>query len=394
MDFQLPPEDDRRRLEVREWLAEHPNPSGRDLADGGYVVPHWPKPWGLDADPLSQLIIDDELKRAGVQRPINPIGTGHCGPILVAHGTEEQKRRYIPPMMAGEEIWCQLFSEPGAGSDLASVSTRAVRDGDDFVVNGQKIWTSLGHFAQLGILLARTNPDVPKHDGLSYFIIDMKAPGIEVRPIVDATGWHNEAGGFNEVFFTDVRVPADQLIGEENRGWGLAKETLVNERVTLSRQGAQWGWGPTATDLVDVARERGGVADEVLRDRLAALYIEGEIYRIHGLRQVGDAVTGRGDGRMSSVRKALGDPHGQHVFQVARDLAGSAGVLEDAGPLGAPGGWWAQGFLFSPALTIGGGTSEVLRNIIGERILGLPREPEPDMGRPWSETRNTPAAGG
>jgi alkylation response protein AidB-like acyl-CoA dehydrogenase len=387
MDFQLPPEDDPRRLEVRRWLEAHPNPSGRDLAEGGYVVPHWPKPWGLEADPLTQLVIDDELKRANVQRPINPIGTGHCGPILVAHGTEEQKQRYIPPMLAGEEIWCQLFSEPEAGSDLANVGTRAVRDGDGYVVNGQKIWTSLGHFAQLGILLARTNPDVPKHDGLSYFIIDMRAPGIEVRPIVDATGWHDAAGGFNEVFFTDVHVPADALIGDENRGWQLAKETLVNERVTLSRQGAQWGWGPTAQDLVDLARSRGGVDDEILRDRLAALYIEGEIYRVHGLRVVAAAIAGKSGETRASVRKALGDPHGQHVFQLAKDLSGAAGMLDDGGPLGEPGGWWAQGFLFSPALTVGGGTSEVLRNIIGERVLGLPREPEPDVGRPWAETR-------
>ena len=389
MDLELPPDDDPRRLEVREWLAEHPSPSGRELADAGYVVPHWPRPWGLDADPLHQLVIDDELKRADVQRPINPIGTGHCGPILVSHGTEEQQARYVPPMLAGEEIWCQLFSEPGAGSDLAGVGTRAIRDGDDYVVNGQKIWTSLAHIAQLGILLARTDPDAPKHDGLSYFIVDMRTPGIEIRPIRDATGWHNEAGGFNEVFFTDVRIPADALIGEEHRGWQLAKETLVNERVTLSRQGAQWGWGPTATDLVDVARDGGGVTDPLLRDRLARLYIEGEIFRLHGLRMVGAAVAGKGDGTMSSVRKALGDPHGQHVFQVAKDLAGSAGMLADAGPLGRDGGWWAQGFLFSPALTIGGGTSEVLRNVIGERILGLPREPEPDVGRPFTETRRT-----
>jgi alkylation response protein AidB-like acyl-CoA dehydrogenase len=384
VDFDLP-EDDPRRVAVRAWLEEHPNASGRDLAEAGYVVPHWPKPWGVEADPLEQLIIDDELKKAGVQRPINPIGTGHCGPILLAHGTDEQRQRYIPPMLAGEEIWCQMFSEPGAGSDLASVATRAVRDGDEYVINGQKIWTSLGHFAQLGILLARTNPDAPKHEGLSYFIVDMKTPGIEVRPIVDATGGHDAASGFNEVFLTDVHIPADCLIGEENRGWQLAKETLVKERLTLSRQGAQWGWGPTATDLVEIARTAGGVTDPMLRDRLAALYIEGEIYRVHGLRMVGAAVAGRSDGTQSSVRKALGDPHGQHVFQLAKDLAGAAGMLSDSGPLGTGSGWWANGFLFSPALTVGGGTSEVLRNIIGERILGLPREPDPDAGKAWSD---------
>jgi alkylation response protein AidB-like acyl-CoA dehydrogenase len=380
VNFELPPEDDPRRLEVRAWLADHPSPSGRDLAESGYLVPHWPKPWGLDADPLTQLIIEDELKRAKVQKPLNPIGTGHCGPILVMHGTEEQKERFIPPMLSGEEIWCQLFSEPGAGSDLASVGTRAHRDGDDFVVNGQKIWTSLAHDAHFGILLARTDPDAPKHEGLSYFIVDMRTPGIEIRPIVDASGWHN----FNEVFFTDARIPADALIGKENAGWGLARETLANERVTLSREGAQWGWGPTAGDLVKLVREQGGAPDQLARDKLVRLYIDGEVLRIYGLRTVAAAISGQ-PGPMASVRKALADPHGQDVFRLANELSGAAGMLNDAGPLGAPGGWWAQGFLFSPALTIGGGTSEVLRNVIGERILGLPREPDPDAGRPWRE---------
>jgi alkylation response protein AidB-like acyl-CoA dehydrogenase len=382
VNFELPSEDDPRRAEVRAWLAEHPNPSGRELADSGYVVPHWPRPWGLDADPLTQLVIEDELKRAKVQKPINPIGTGHCGPILVMHGTEDQKARFIPPMLSGDEIWCQLFSEPGAGSDLASVGTRAQRDGDEFVVNGQKIWTSLAHDAQFGILLARTDPDAPKHEGLSYFIVDMRTPGIEIRPIVDASGWHN----FNEVFFTDARIPSDALIGEENGGWGLARETLANERVTLSREGAQWGWGPTAQDLIKLVREQGGAPDRLSRDKLVRLYIDGEILRIYGLRTVAAAISGQ-PGPMASVRKALADPHGQDVFRLANELAGAAGMLNDAGPVGTPGGWWAQGFLFSPALTIGGGTSEVLRNVIGERILGLPRDPDPDAGRPWREVR-------
>jgi alkylation response protein AidB-like acyl-CoA dehydrogenase len=383
MDFELPPEDDPKRREIRDWLAAHPNPSGKDLADAGYVVPHWPRPWGIDADPLLQLLIDDELKRAGVQRPINPIGTGHCGPILVMHGTAEQQNRYIPPMLSGDEIWCQLFSEPDAGSDLANVATRAERDGDQYIVNGQKIWTSLGHQAHFGILLARTNVGAPKHAGVSYFIIDMKTPGIEVRPIVEMTGQHL----FNQVFFTDARVPAEALIGQENRGWELAKETLANERVTLSRGGAQWGWGPTAADLASVVRERGGVKDAVLRQRLAKLWSEGEILRVHQLRMVAAAVYKRPEGPAASVRKALADPHGRDVFRLSKDLAGTAGMLTDTGPLGSDPGWWATGFLFSPALTIGGGTSEILRNVIGERILGLPREPDVEAGKTWAETR-------
>ena len=183
MSLDLPGEDDPRRRELRAWLAEHPSPTPAQLRDRGLVVPHWPEPWGLDAEPELQLIIDDELKRAGVQRPVNPIGIGHCGPTIVVHGSEDQKQLYLPPMLTGEEMWCQLFSEPDAGSDLANLSTRAVRDGDEYVINGQKIWTSLADVARLGILIARTDPDVTKHTGISYFIIDMDAPGIEVRPI-------------------------------------------------------------------------------------------------------------------------------------------------------------------------------------------------------------------
>jgi alkylation response protein AidB-like acyl-CoA dehydrogenase len=381
MDFELPAEHPARNA-VREWLAEHPTPSPRDLADAGYVVPHWPKPWGLDAGPIEQLLISDELKRANISRPVNPIGIGHCGPILVMHGSEEQKQRYIPPMLAAEEIWCQLFSEPGAGSDLAGVTTRVDKTDNGWVVNGQKVWTSLAHDASFGILLARTNADVPKHQGLSYFLIDMKTPGVEVRPLVEMTGDHL----FNEVFFTDVHIPRDTLIGQEGNGWAMARDTLDNERVTLSRAGLQWGWGPTAEDLVAVARDAGGVKDPVLKMRLVDAYIEHEIIRIHGLRMVAAAVSGR-PGPEASLRKALSDPHGQKTFILSKDLAGAQGMLLESGPLGADPMWWSRGFLFAPALTIGGGTSEVLRNVIAERMLGLPREREEDTDKPWNEAR-------
>jgi len=388
MDLELAPDDDPLRLEIRAWIAEHPEPTGRQLAEAGYVVPHWPRPWGLEADPMTQLVIDDELKRAHVQRPINPIGIGHCGPILVKAGNQEQKDRYLMPMLSADEIWCQLFSEPDAGSDLANVSTRAIKEGEHYIVNGQKIWTSLAHAAKFGILLARTNPDAPKHAGLSYFIVPMDLPGVEVTPIVEMTGMHL----FNQVFFTDVRLPAENLIGEENRGWELAKDTLANERVTLAREGAQWGWGPNARDLINLVKDNGGVSDPVMRQRLAQLYSEGEILRVHSLRMVADRLAGKTLGPEASLRKALSDPHGQHIFQTARDLSGPAGLLKETGPLGTDPTWWANGFLFSPALTIGGGTSEVLRNVIGERILGLPREADPDAGRAWTETRRTKGA--
>ena len=239
VDLGLPGDDDPRRSDVREWLAAHPKPTGRLLAEAGYVVPHWPAPFGRDADPLTQLVIDDELRAAGVRRPVNPIGIGWAGPTLLYAGTAEQKERWLWPLLAGEEFWCQLFSEPGAGSDLAALRTTAARDGDHYVINGQKVWTSYAHIAQWGILLARTDPTATKHAGISYFVCPMRAPGIEVRALVDMTGEH----AFNEVFFTDVRIPADHLVGAENGGWELAKVTLGNERVSLSGEGRAVGDG-------------------------------------------------------------------------------------------------------------------------------------------------------
>ena len=388
MDFELPGEDDPRRKEVRGWLEKHPRPSGRELAEAGYVVPHWPRPWGLDADPIHQLIIDEELRRARVARPANIIGIGWAGPTIIHAGTQEQKDRYLMPIISGEEIWCQLFSEPDAGSDLANLGTRAVRDGDVYVVNGQKIWTSMGHIAKFGILIARTNPDAPKHKGVSYFICPMDLPGITIRPIVDMTSVHS----FNEVFFDDVRIPAENLVGNENEGWGLAKVTLGNERVSLSGEGALWGRGPTANDLLDIVRQRGGVDDPMLRQRLAQLHIEAEVLRLIRLRTVTAAIKGKEPGPEASVRKALADEHGQKIMELAKDLAGTAGMLNDAGPLGDPSGEWAFGYLFAPALTVGGGTSEVQRNIIAERVLGLPHDIDVESGRTWSEARTASAA--
>jgi len=380
LDVDLPAEDDPRRIEVRRWFTENPAPSARDLVAAGYVVPHWPRPYGLDADPALQLIIESEMRRAGVSKPLNPIGIGHCGPIIVALGNDEQKQRYLLPMLAGEELWCQLFSEPGAGSDLANLATRAERDGDIYRINGQKIWTSLADHAKFGILIARTRNDVSKHRGISYFIISMDLPGIEVRPIRNMTG----DAGFNEVFFTDVRVPVENLIGEENLGWGMAKTTLANERVSLSTGGGlQWGYGPSARDLVAHFRDRGGLDDAVARQEVVGAFIEGEILRYHRMRMISAAVN-KSPGPDASLRKALADPHGKRVFTLAKDLMGAGGMLTTNGTFGAE---WDRGFLFSPALTVGGGTSEVLRNIIAERLLGLPHDLDVEQGKTWSETR-------
>jgi len=389
MEIELPSEDDPRRLEVRAWFEAHPKPTPRQLVDAGYVVPHWPLPYGLDAEPELQLIIDDEMRRAGVSRPVNPIGIGHCGPILVALANDEQKDKYIWPMLTGEDMWCQLFSEPGAGSDLANLSTRAERDGDVYIVNGQKIWTSLAERAKYGILIARTDINAPKHVGISYFIIPMDLDGIEVRPIRNMTG----GGGFNEVFFTDVRVPAENLIGEEHRGWGMAKTTLANERVSLSTGGGlQWGHGPSADDLVALVRRHPEAApNAVLRQRLVTAFIEGEILRYHKLRLI-SAQVNKQPGPDASLRKALADPHGKKVFNLAKDLMGAYGMLGIDPALEQEWHQWAGGFLFSPALTVGGGTSEVLRNIIGERLLGLPHDVDVEQGKTWAETRGNVAA--
>jgi alkylation response protein AidB-like acyl-CoA dehydrogenase len=384
MDLDLPPEAEAARAAVRGFLAETLGPDGRPppdwftrLATSGYTAPHWPPPWGRGASPAEQLVIDEELRRAGVGRPENPIGIGWAGPTLVLAGTEEQQRRWLPGLLDGSEVWCQLFSEPGAGSDLASLATTAARDGDEWVVNGQKIWTSLAKQSRFGILLARTDQGGGRR-GISYFVLDMRAPGIDIRPIRQMNG----GADFNEVFLDDVRIPADNLIGAEGDGWRLAKVTLGNERVALSEEGALWGRGPTVGALVDAVRASGRAPLEpVARQRLAAIWTEAEILRILRLRMVA-AMIGRPAGEAAepgpeaSVRKALADRHGQKLFDLAVDLCGAEGMLTRENQPHLPGLFpWSAGFLFSPALTIGGGTAEVQRNIIAERVLGLPRDP-------------------
>jgi 3-oxochol-4-en-24-oyl-CoA dehydrogenase len=367
-------ENDPRRIEIREWLAAHPNPTSVQLAEAGLVAPHLPRPWGLGADANHQLLIDDELKRANVRLPINPIGIGWAGPTILYAGTEEQQHRWLPKLLSGEEFWCQLFSEPSAGSDLASLTTRAERDGDEWIITGQKVWTSYAHLATWGILLARTSNEGAPQKGISYFICPMNAPGVTIRPIIDITGDH----AFNEVFLDEVRLPADYLIGDVNDGWRLAKVTLGNERVSLSGEGVLWGRGPTATDLVELVRTSQIPHDALERDELVRCWSHGEILRLLRLRLVAAAQAGREPGAEASVRKALADDHGQEVMDLANRLAGSAGMLDGRGPGGsdgADGAAWYFGFLYSQALTIGGGTSAVQRNIIGERVLGLPKEP-------------------
>ncbi len=408
MDFDLPPEDHPTRQGVRDWIADHPAPTGRDLAEAGYVVPHWPRPWGLDADPIDQLVIDDELSRAGIRRPNNQIGIGWAAPTILLAGTPEQHERYLPKIFSGEEFWCQLFSETEAGSDLANLATRAERDGDEYVINGSKIWSSGAHHAQFGILIARTDPDQPKHKGISYFIMPMDAEGLSMTPIVDMTTAHS----FNQVFFDDVRIPVANRVGDEGDGWRLAKVTLSNERVSLSSAGSMWGVGPSAELLVDLVREHGGVTDPMLRQRLVDVHIEAELLRLNRFRSLSATLQGKTPGPEASIQKIMADDHGQHVLSLAKDIAGAGGMLEGSGPVGTvPAAMkgaptqnnfdpedefpevdpiWHYGYLFHPALTLGGGTFAVQRNIVAEHVLGLPREPNVERGLTWSEARQRP----
>jgi alkylation response protein AidB-like acyl-CoA dehydrogenase len=385
-DDQMMTVDDPRRTQVRAWLADHPGPSGRDLAEAGFVAPHWPKPYGLGADPALQLVVDQELARAGVKRPDNQIGLGWAGPTILAAGTDEQKGRFLPPLLDGSEFWCQLFSEPGAGSDLSSLSTTAVLDGDTWVVTGQKVWTTWADRSRWGILLARTDPDLPKHRGISFFVCPMDDPGVDVRPIREMSGGHH----FNEVFLDEVRIPGDLMIGARGDGWRLANVTLANERVALSQGGVCWGMGPTSQNFVDLVRAQGGVADPLLRQRTAQVATEAFVLELLGRRMLRAAMAGETPGPEASMKKFLADCHGQRITELASDLTGPAAMLagDDAvGPLGAPAGEWPWAFLFGRALTVGGGTAEVQRNILAERVLGLPREPDTTAKVPWRDTR-------
>ncbi len=350
--------------------------------DAGLAWVHYPKGYGgLGADPHQQRAVIERLEESGAPSnfPTNPIGLGMVGPTIVHHGTEEQRRTHLRPLYTCEEIWCQLFSEPGAGSDLAGLATRAVRDGDEWVVNGQKVWTSLGHKASRGLLLARTDVDAPKNRGLTTFLVDMKAPGVDVRPLRQMTG----DAEFNDVYLEGVRLPLDAQLGAEGKGWQVATTTLMNERVSIGNAMATMAT-PAAT-AVALYRERGG-GDPVLRDRVARMWIESELGRLINERaaQLGQS----GDpGPVGSIGKLFGAEHALRVHELIVDLLGAEGMLYP--PFGADGAPESRtphvAFLRSRANTIEGGTSEVMRNILAERVLGLPRDDHGPRDRPWRD---------
>jgi alkylation response protein AidB-like acyl-CoA dehydrogenase len=398
MDFDLPPDDDPRRLAVRVWLARNPQPTGRQIAEAGYAVPHWPSPWGIGADAELQLIIADELERANVDAPyhVNPVAVNNCAQSLLTHGDDTQRDRYLPPALAGEEIWCMLFSEPSAGSDLAAVKTTARREGDHYVINGHKIWTSLAEVAKIGVLVARTDPDAPKHEGLSQFLLEMDTPGVRVTPIVDMSGRQE----YNEVFLDGVRIPASQLLGREGDGWRLCTSQLQTERVALSKPGAVWGKGPSARELVQGLVEMHAIDDPLVRDEAAKLYIEGELLRLLAYRAFSDGLNAKPAGPEGAARKMLAAPHGQRVLELAKRVQGARGLIAGMQPFSAsrPGAHtvfddWDYAFWFSPGVTLGVGTQEILKNIVAERVLGLPRESDPTAKVAWSQAGDRELAG-
>jgi len=347
----------------------------RRISDAGFAGISVPREYGgRGATPALDRVWRQEVVRYEIDLGVFSVALGMVVPTLLVHGTEDQKRRFLPPVLRGEEVWCQLFSEPGAGSDLAGLTTRAERDGDEWVVNGQKVWNSFAHLADWGILLARTNWDVPKHRGITYFLVDMRTPGLEARPLRQITG----VAHFNETFLTDVRIPGDQVLGDVHGGWGVAQTTLMNERALIG--------GATALgfrDYVTLARTYDRTGDPEVRQALAATYTRYEILRWLGQRAQAAQRAGKPLGPESSVAKLAMSHHAAANGDVALAIEGAAGML--AGADAFEDGFWQQQFLGQWGIRIGGGTEQVQRNILGERVLGLPPEPRPDKTEPFRD---------
>jgi alkylation response protein AidB-like acyl-CoA dehydrogenase len=354
--------------------------------DAGLAWVHFPEGHGgLGLTPGAQKAVNERLRAAGAPDAYwrNPIGHGMGAPTVLTHGSEDQKQRYLRPLFTSEEVWCQLFSEPGAGSDVASLATRADRDGDEWVVNGQKVWTTLAHLARWGMLLARTDPSAPKHKGMTYFVVDMQAPGVEVRPLRQITG----EAEFNEVYFTDVRIPDDERLGEVGEGWRVSMTTLMNERVAIGGSVSPRGSGLIAEALRLWAQR--GEKDPVTRDRLARLWIDAEVNRLTNLRA--QALRSAGTpGPEGSVGKLAFAEANKRISEFCLDLMGAEGTLYGTYEMVRPDTAMStdsmqKAFLRMRANSIEGGTSEIMRNILGERVLGLPGDVRVDKDRPWSE---------
>jgi alkylation response protein AidB-like acyl-CoA dehydrogenase len=407
VDLNYSADDEHFRLRVRQWFSEH-RPGDlsklehkkawqRTLYDAGFVGMGWPHEYGgQDARPMEQAIVAEEMARADVPGAINSLALGLIGPTLIVHGSDDQKQRYVRRMLTAEDIWCQLYSEPDSGSDLASLKTSAVRDGDHWVVNGQKVWTSLGPIADFGVLLARTNPSVPKHQGISYFILDMRTPGVEVRPLKQITG----SSEFAEVFFNNVQVPAENIIGGERQGWELAQTTLGYERggSVLARVTR---FQANMTRLIEVTQvlSRDGVPsleDPVVRQKLGRMVTEVEVLRYAGFRILSKLEQGSRPGSESSVDKLYYSELDKRHQELIQDILGPYGQIEkglsselalNSSTMRGEDSTWAYNFLWSRAGTIYAGSSEIQKNIIGERVLKLPREPRADRAAAGSSSR-------
>jgi alkylation response protein AidB-like acyl-CoA dehydrogenase len=382
MDFDYPPEAEAFRAEFRSWLDEHLTDSyrgdgrgfamemdedrlanlrewNRELAEARYAAIAWPEEYGgRGAGIMEQVVFAEEMHRSKAPGTLNPIGLSNIAPAIIQHGTEKQKQHLLPRMLRGDDIWCQGFSEPDAGSDLASLKMTAVLDGDTFVVNGQKTWNTLGHLANWCELLVRTDPEAQKHRGISCLLVDMTLPGVEVRPLVTIAGEKE----FNEIFFTDVRVPKEALLGPINEGWRVAMTTLTYERGTVAN--LHLGLRAKIARLLDEAKANGAAADPVLRQRLAGLYLEGELLKLVSERAISGAMHGRDLGPEGSIAKLVWSEAEQHLGEVAGDVLGADA---NAGP-------WGRDRVYMRALTIAGGTTQVNKNILATRILGLPRK--------------------
>jgi alkylation response protein AidB-like acyl-CoA dehydrogenase len=376
VDLTLSPSEESFRDELRTWLdANHTRrePEGDDagftfrrawqrkLHDAGWAGVSWPTEYGgRGATLVEQAIYNEEFVRAQAPSAANVLGLAMGGPTVIAHGSEEQKRRYLEPILSAEEIWCQGFSEPGSGSDLASVKTKAVRDGDDWLVTGQKVWTTLAHHAKWCMLVARTDPDAPKHQGLTYFLMDMEQDAVQVRPLRQITG----EAEFNELFMEEARVPVDNIIGGEGNGWAVAITTLMHERATLAF-GLQVAVKLSLRQLVEAATQSGAAADPQVRDRLAQLYIEAEVLRLNAYRGLTAIMRNGVPGPEGSLGKWQWAEVNQALTELAMDVRGPRAVLQDD--------TWTYRFLRARANSIEGGTTEILKNIVAERVLGLPR---------------------
>ena len=357
--------------------------------DAGLSWVHFPEgQGGLGLSRGLQAVADQVLQGAGGPVPLglNPLGYGMAAPTIREHAqSDELKKQLLRPLATTEDIWCQLFSEPGAGSDVAGLATSAIQDGDDWVINGQKVWTSLAHRARWGLLLARSNPDLPKHKGLTYFVLDMHAPGVETRPLRQLTG----QAEFNEVYITDARIPDTHRLGAVGDGWRVAMTTLMNERSALGASGSRRGAG-TIEEAVSLWAARPELHTPVLRDRLAQLWLRAEAQRLTSERSRASATVG-GPGPEGSIGKMVGAELNQRIYEWCMDLLGAEGLLYHGYAMSGAhrdGDWRGpiqQRYLRSRANTIEGGTSEVMRNILGERVLGLPGDLRADAGMPWKE---------